>query len=69
MSEQLEPCVWQQDKTLRRVLGYHMTCLEPVGTTRVVSSTQLADYACGFNFCPYCGKPMVLVDSPEIPNA
>ena len=56
-------CVWQQDMTLQSIRGFHMTCLKPAGATRVFSGN-----ASGFKFCPYCGQPLVIADSPEALN-
>ena len=46
-------CVWVKDDTLSMIVGYHMDCVKPVGTTRIVSGN-----VSGYRYCPYCGKTL-----------
>lgn len=50
-------CVWIKDDTLTYVVGYHMDCLRPVGSTRVISAN-----VGGYKFCPYCGRALRVSD-------
>lgn len=50
-------CVWVQDNTLMTIVGYHMSCVKPLGTTRLVSGNVN-----GYRFCPFCGKPLRFPD-------
>lgn len=51
--EPVNECVWVQDDTLTTIVGYHMDCVKPIGTTRLVSGNVN-----GFRFCPFCGRPL-----------
>lgn len=53
-----EYCIWRLDTSLQSLKGYFMTCVKPEGTTRIFSYGPR-----DFNYCPFCGKPLVVADS------